>query len=163
WLRRVAKHASRLGLVLNATGFDIAQAQLEIARKHWNDDNAKFSDCNTTIRFLKHSLADPLPWDSGHFHIVLCNYVVLNHLDRGTLPKAINELCRVANHRVIATLRAVAGPATGCIIGAEEVLQYHHDCARGELRLRLKDGTRHVLTFNLYTAEMLEALFSAHA
>ena len=60
-------------------------------------------------------------------------------------------------------MRALASPPTGCIIGTEQVREYHQDCGRGELRLVLKDGTEHLLTFNLYSAETLKALFAPHA
>ena len=161
WVRRVAAYARRMHLSVDATGFDIAEGQLEIARRHM--DGATGASGNTRVRFLAHNLADPLPWSNGAFHLVLCNYIVLNHLDRSALPGAIGELCRVANHRVIATLRAVASPVTACIIGTEHVSQYHHDRHNGELRLVLKDGSEHVLTLNLYSAERLKALFGTRA
>ena len=112
---------------------------------------------------MTHDLADPLPWPDGHFHLVLCNYVVLNHLPKSALPRVTEELCRVGRDRVIATVRALASPPTGCIIGSEQVREYHQDCGRGELNLVLKDGTEHLLTFNLYSAETLKALFAPHA
>src|SRR5262249_55921332 len=108
WVGRVAAYARRLNLAIDAIGFDIAEGQLEIARRGmaW----ATEASAHTRVQFFTHTLADPLPWSDGEFHIVLCNYIVLNHLDRSALPAAIGELCRVANHRVIATLRAVASP-----------------------------------------------------
>jgi hypothetical protein len=60
-------------------------------------------------------------------------------------------------------LRALASPPTACIVGTEQVRELHEDCGRGRLALVLKDGTRHVLTFNLYSAETLAALFAPHA
>jgi SAM-dependent methyltransferase len=161
WIRRVAAYARRCALGIDATGFDIAQGQLKIARKLANETDDGRHGANTSIRFLAHDLAHPLPWTDGQFHVVLCNYIVLNHLDRSALPGAIAELSRVANHRVIATLRAVASPVTGCIIGTEKVSEYHQDSRTGELRLVLKDGSEHVLTLNLYTAEKLKDLFEA--
>ena len=161
WIARAAAYARHVDLDIDATGFDIAEGQLEIARARMAQTAAASS--NTRARFVTHNLADPLPWSDREFHIVLCNYIVLNHLDRGALPGAIGELCRVANHRVIATLRAVASPVTACIIGTEHVLQYHHDRHSGELRLVLKDGSEHVLTLNLYSAESLKALFGTQA
>jgi SAM-dependent methyltransferase len=162
WIKRIAAHACRLGLGVQATGFDISQEQLDIARKRVQGVSTVRAGANR-IQWLVHDLANPLPWSTGHFHVVLCNYIVLNHLHRSELPEAIVELCRVASGRVIATVRALASPATGCIIGTEQVSEYHQDCRRGELRLVLKDGSEHFLTLNLYTAEMLKALFSAHA
>jgi SAM-dependent methyltransferase len=161
WIGRVAAYARRVHLDIDAVGFDIAEGQLAIARRRMA--GAAGAAANTRVRFLIHNLADPLPWSDGAFHVVLCNYIVLNHLDRSALPGAIGELCRVANHRVIATLRAVASPVSACIIGTEHVSQYHHDRHRGELRLVLKDGSEHVVTLNLYSAERLKALFGTQA
>ena len=161
WVGRMVAYARGVNLAIDATGFDIAEGQLEIARRRmaW----ATGASADTRVRFFTHNLADPLPWSDGEFHIVLCNYIVLNHLDRSALPAAIDELCRVANHHVIATLRAVASPVTACIIGTEHVSRYHHDRRSGELRLVLKDGSEHALTLNLYSAERLKALFGARA
>jgi SAM-dependent methyltransferase len=163
WIRRIADYAQRLGLGIDATGFDISKGQLEIARKQIEKLKERDPGKHKKIRFLVHNLADPLPWAVGHFHIVLCNYVVLNHLPKAAIPGVVEELCRVAGYRVIATVRALASPATGCIIGTEQVREYRQDCGRGELRLVLKDGTEHRLTFNLYSAELLGAMFAAHA
>ena len=76
----------------------------------------------------------------------MCNYVVLNHLPKSALACAIGELCRVATFRVIATVRALAGPATACIVGIDQLRDYREDCGRGKLTLVLKDGTEHLLT-----------------
>ena len=95
--------------------------------------------------------------------MALCNYVVLNHMPKSALPRVAKELCRVASDRVIATVRALASPPTACIIGTEQVREYHQDCGRGELALVLKDGTEHLLTFNLYSADTLQAVFAPHA
>jgi ubiquinone/menaquinone biosynthesis C-methylase UbiE len=162
WVKRTAAYAHRLGLEFEAVGIDISKGQLEIARKQIEKPEARHATGRQSIEFLVHDLADPLPWDDGHFHIVLCNYVVLNHLSKSALPRAVGELCRVSAHRVIATVRALGSPPTGCIIGTEQVREYHQDCGRGELRLVLKDGTEHRLTFNLYSAEMLKAVFAPH-
>jgi hypothetical protein len=93
----------------------------------------------------------------------MCNYVVLNHLPKSALACAIGELCRVATFRVIATVRALAGPATACIVGIDQLRDYREDCGRGKLTLVLKDGTEHLLTFNLYSADTLKALITPHA
>jgi hypothetical protein len=49
---------------------------------------------------------------------------------------------------VIATVRALAGSATGCIVGLDQLRDYCEDCGRGKLALVLKDGSEHLLTFN---------------
>lgn len=163
WIRRIAAYAHRQGIDVEATGIDISEGQLEIARGRAQSFKARHPDARWTLEFSHHDLAEPLPWPDGHFHMVVCNYVVLNHLPKSALARAVKELCRVATCRVIATVRALAGPATGCIIGTEKVREYHQDCGRGELKLALKDGTEHLLTFNIYSAETLRTLFSPHA
>jgi len=162
WIRRIAAWADRLGLDIDAVGVDISGRQLEIARKQVEKLPQRHSTVGQRIRFRIRDLADPLPWPDGHFHIVLCNYV-LNHLPKDALPRVAEEFCRAATYRVIATVRALAGPPTGCIIGTEQMREYHYDCGRGELRLVLRDGTEHRLTFNLYSAEMLKGAFGRRA
>jgi SAM-dependent methyltransferase len=164
WLRRIALHAHRRGLAVQAVGFDISSGQLDIARRRADSLFARIADSNRPgLEFLEHDLLDELPWSKGEFHLVLCNFAVLNHLPRTALPTAIAELCRVASHRVVATLRALASPPTACIVGTEQVRELHEDRGRGQLALVLKDGSRHVLTFNHYSAETLAALFAPHA
>lgn len=159
WLNRIAAHANALGLAVEGIGIDIADAQLAIARK---DARILHADGKRTLTYLQHDLANPLPWPDREFHLVLCNYVVLNHLAPNVLPRAVRELCRVASRRIIATVRGLASPATGCITGTEKVRDYHQDCQRGELALVLEDGSEHRLTFNLFSAETLKALFAEH-
>jgi hypothetical protein len=150
-------------LRVDGVGFDISTGQLDIARERAETLSASIAGGESPkLEFVQHDLVDPLPWSTGHFHIVLCNFAVLNHLSRAALPTAIGELCRVASHRVIATLRALASPPTACIVGTDQVRELHEDCGRGRLALVLKDGTRHVLTFNLYSADTLKGLFARH-
>jgi hypothetical protein len=79
------------------------------------------------------------------------------------LLSAIGELTRVASFRVIATVRALAGSATGCIVELDQLRDYCEDCGRGKLALVLKDGSEHLLTFKLYSADTLKALITPHA
>jgi ubiquinone/menaquinone biosynthesis C-methylase UbiE len=160
WLRRVAGYATSVGLELDAVGFDISTGLLDIAQRQTARSDIKG---RWKISFIEHNLVHSLPWRDRHFHIVLSNYVVLNHLPKSVLPRAIDELCRVSSHRVIASVRALASPPTGCIIGTEQVREYHQDCERAELMVLLKDGTKHRLTFNMFSAENLREMFSLHA
>jgi SAM-dependent methyltransferase len=164
WLNRAVVRALRQQLDVEAVGFDISSGQLDIARKRVAGLLSRYRAVGRPkVEFVQHSLADPLPWPKGHFHMVLCNFAVLNHLPRLALAPAIAELCRVSSHRVIATLRALASPPTACIIGTEQVRELREDCARGQLAVVLRDGSKHVLTFNLYSAETLKALFASEA
>jgi SAM-dependent methyltransferase len=164
WTRRIAARACRQGLDVEALGFDISTGQLAIARKRAESFLNRFpGQSRPNFQFLEHNLTDSLPWVDGQFHMVVCNFGVLNHLPSGALPRVVRELCRVGTDRVIATVRALASPPTACIVGTEEVREYHQDCGRGQLALVLKDGTQHRLTFHLYSAETLRALFAPHA
>ncbi len=164
WTKRIAEYAHRSGLGVAVVGFDISKAQLDMARK----EAAKFlggcpNGVKPTLQFIEHDLANRLPWVDEYFHLVLCNYTVLNHLAKDTLPGAIRELCRVTAGRVIATVRAVGSPPSACIIGMEQVREYRNDPTRGQLALVLKDGSQHTLPFNMYSSEALEALFAPYA
>jgi len=162
WARRIASYANRLGLGIHAIGFDISERQLEIARNHPENLTEDEPDITRKLEFLYHDLAEPFPWTAHQFHLVLCNYVVLNHLPKSVLPRAIEQLCHVGAYRVIASVRSVGSPPTGCIIGTEKLREYHQDCRRGELAIELKDGSKHLLTFNIYSAETLRSLFAPH-
>ena len=164
WLNRVAAYAHRQGgFDIEAVGVDISKGQLEIAHTRVASSNPRDCAQRCKITFLEHDLSDPLPWPDQHFHIVLCNYAVLNHLPRTALPRTIRDLCRVASHCVIVSVRALASPPTGCITGTEQMRDFRQDCGRGELKVLLKDGTEHRLTFNLYSAVTLRAMFAQHA
>jgi SAM-dependent methyltransferase len=162
WTKRIAEYAHRTGLSVSIVGFDISKTQLEKAR-HQAACIATRRENGASIEFREQDLSQPLPWSDGHFHVVLCNYAVLNHLSKHALPLAIAELCRVATHRVIATVRAIGSPASACIVGIEQVQDYRHDTERGELALVLKDGSEHRLSFNVYPAAALAAMFAEHA
>src|SRR5262249_9622093 len=128
WIRRTASLVHRQGLGVDALGFDLSTRQLEIAQKRADSPRAANPEMKgVQLRFLQHSLADPLPWADGQFHIVLCNFAVLNHLPKTAVPGAIAELCRVAQHRILATLRALGSPPTACIVATEQVREYHQD------------------------------------
>jgi SAM-dependent methyltransferase len=162
WTKRITEYAHRTGLGVSVVGFDISKTQLEKAR-HQAACIATRRENAASIEFREQDLSQPLPWPDGHFHVVLCNYAVLNHLSKHALPQAIAELCRVATHRVITTVRAIGSPASACIIGTEQVQDYRHDPDRGELALVLKDGSQHRLSFNVYPAAALAAMFAEHA
>lgn len=163
WLKRVADYADTLGCELEAVGFDVSPGQLQLASELLGGAHEVELAGTRNIELLVHDLETPLPWNAGAFHIVLCNFVVLNHLSRQGFPAAVEELCRVAGQRVIATLRAVGGPPTSCITGPDEVADFQHDRAQGQFRISLKDGTEHHLTLNLYSAGELRARFAEHA
>lgn len=164
WIRRIAAHAAVQGLRVEATGFDISSGQLAIARQHAKRLTASLpAERRPTIEFIEHNLANPLPWADGAFHIVLCNYVVLNHLPRAALSSAVAELCRVSSYRVVTTVRALASPPTACIAGLEQALDVHQDLAAGELAIALRDGTWHRFTFNIYSADQMKTIFSPFA
>ncbi len=164
WSKRIADYSRQIGLRVSIVGFDISRAQLEIAR----EEGRRYLDglsngSRPELDFQEHDLSKPLPWDNGHFHLVLCNYTVLNHLTQHSLPLAIAELCRVSTGQLIATLRAVGSTPTVCITGMERVREYRHDPSRSNITFTLDDGSQHALPFKIYSAQALEGLFSPHA
>jgi SAM-dependent methyltransferase len=160
WTMKTADYARGVGLAVEAIGCDISKVQLAIAQA--KADQVRFHSSGQprmSIQFAVHDLRRPLPWDDGHFDLVLSNFAVLNHLRSDELPLTVAELCRVARRRVIATLRALGSPATACIAGLEDVASYHLDLDREELSLVLRDGSRHVMPFNLYSAAQIRRHF----
>jgi SAM-dependent methyltransferase len=165
WTRRIADYANRIGLGITIVGVDISTTQLEIARKEAVGYLANFSKVPTkpVLEFQERDLSKPLPWETGSFQLVLCNYTVLNHIAEHALPAAVGELCRVSSGRVITTLRAVGSAPSACIIGMEHVRHYRHDPNRGHLALTLDDGSQHRLPMKMYSARALEAMFLPYA
>jgi SAM-dependent methyltransferase len=164
WTKKIAEYARRNGLAVAVVGFDISRTQLDLARSQAAELFSRYpNDAKSTLEFLEHDLEKPLPWENGYFHIVLCNYAVLNHIAESLLPRAIAEICRVASVRVMATMRAVGSPASACIIGMEHVREYRNDPSCGQLSLVLKDGSQHRLPFNMYSAQAIEGFFAAHS
>ncbi len=158
WTIRASIYACQRGLSVEATGCDLSRAQLLIAQASL-DASYSTLPAQAKIRFVTQDLAQALPWPDAHFDLVLCNFAVLNHLRSNELPSAVSELCRVARREVMATFRAVASPPTACIIGLENVASYHLDEQAEELSLVLKDGSRHVLPFRLYSSREIKAVF----
>ena len=164
WSKRIADYSRQIGLCASVVGFDISSTQLEIARHEGRRYLDGLSNgAKPALDFQEQDLSKPLPWDDGHFHLVLCNYTVLNHLTLHSLPLAIAELCRVSTGRLIATLRAVGSTPTVCVTGMEHVREYRHDPGRSNLSFTLNDGSQHALPFKLYSAQALDGLFSPHA
>jgi len=164
WTKRIANRALRQGLKVEAIGFDISSGQLAIACKQADYFCSSFpEDLRPRLQFIEHNLAMPLPWDDGQFHLVLCNFAVLNHLRSTVLPSVVSELCRVSSFRTISTVRALASPPTACIVGLNQACEVHQDSDAGELTVVLKDGTRHRFPFNLYSAEKLKTAFAPFA
>lgn len=163
WMKRIAEYTSSLGCGLEAVGFDVSSGQLQLAHDLLKRMPVGRAGGTRSVRLLVQDLEAPLPWRDGAFHIALCNFAVLNHLTKQALPTAVQSLCRVASHRVIATLRAVASPPTSCITGADDIVDFRQDCVRGEHRVTLNDGTEHRLTLNLYGAGALAELFAKHS
>jgi hypothetical protein len=161
--RLKALRAGDNALGLHAVGFDISSGQLAVARHKAERFRARVADDGIDLTFRRHDLCQRCPGATAIFTSCYAPTVVLNHLPKRALPRAIAELCRVSCLRVIATVQALAGPPTGCIIGLEQLGDYREDCSRGLLTLVLKDGSAHRLTFNLFSAEMLKTLFATGA
>src|SRR5262245_19802061 len=56
WVRRIAAYSNRLGLGIDAVGFDISQRQLEIARNHPENLRNCEPDPRRKLEFLYHDL-----------------------------------------------------------------------------------------------------------
>jgi SAM-dependent methyltransferase len=164
WTMKMADYAGRLGLAVEAIGCDISKVQLAIAQEKADEVCGHNSGrAAMAVRFMVQDLRCPLPWCDGHFDLVVSNFAVLNHLRSDELPSAVAELCRVARRRVISTFRALGSPPTACIVGLEDVASYRLDLDREELSLVLRDGSRHVMPFNLYSAAQIRRLFESRS
>jgi SAM-dependent methyltransferase len=125
WLRRVVTHAHRLGFSkITARGFDVALAQVQVARRLARD-LARLPGVNLT--FEVPDLLDQLPEPDTSVDITLCLYSVLSHLPVSDLPKVASELARVTRGHFITTVRSIGSTPTAFVDSIEGARQFKLD------------------------------------
>ncbi len=112
WVRRLVTRARMLGFPsITARGFDVSQAQIEVARRMARD---LVGQPGVTLTFDVADLTGPLPEEDSSIDLTLCLYSVLNHLPTSTLPQIAAEIGRVTRGHFVATVRSI-GRYTHCV------------------------------------------------
>ena len=155
WLRRLVTRALMLGFKqITARGFDVAGAQIEIAR-HLARDLASMP--GVKLRFEVSDLESRMPEADASVDITLCLYSVLSHLRVTSLPGVARELGRVTRGDLLSTVRAIGSTPTIFVDSLEKVRQFRHDHSQDRCDVELSDGQRLSLRSHLFTAQELRS------
>jgi SAM-dependent methyltransferase len=160
WLRRLVVYARRLGFAaITARGFDVAEAQIHIARR-------KASDLTrlpgVALRFDVANLMDRLPEADASVDLTLCLYSVLSHLPVASLPTVATEIARVTQGHFIATVRSTGSTPTIFVDSIEKARSFRLDHDRNRFEVELGNGARVAFNSHLFTACELRDHFRPH-
>jgi SAM-dependent methyltransferase len=158
WLRRLVTHARLLGFSsITARGFDVAQAQIETARRMAHD-LAELPGVNLTFDVA--DLTRPLPEPDASVDITLCLYSVLSHLPVARLPEVSAEIARVTRRYFITTVRSVGSTPTIFVDLIEKARHFKLDHSLDRYEIELSNGRRIAARFHLFTACELRSSFA---
>ena len=158
WLRRLVTRALMLGYrKITARGFDVASAQIEIARFLARDLS---STPGVDLSFEVSDLESRMPEADASVDITLCLYSVLSHLRVTSLRGVAKELGRVTRGHFVSTVRSIGSTPTVFIDSLEKVRHLNLDHARDRCDIEFLDGRRLSLRFHLFTANELKTCLS---
>lgn len=156
WLRRIVTEAHRLGFTrIEATGFDIAEAQIDRARELTRDVRHL---PGVSLSFEMRDLTRPLAEADRSFDLTLCLYCVLNHLPQDGLPAVIDELARVTGGAFITTVRTIGSVPTAYVDSLDHTRMFRQDNQMDRFEAELLDGQHLSLPSHLFAAREFEAL-----
>jgi SAM-dependent methyltransferase len=160
WLRRLVTHARRLGFAnITARGFDVAQAQIEVAR-HMGHELAGCPGVNLTFDVA--DLTSRLPEADASVDLVLCLYSVLSHLPVTSLPDVSAELARVTRRHFITTVRAIGSTPTIFVDSIDKARHFSLDHNADRCEVEFRSGRRIAVPFHLFSARELGNCFGQY-
>lgn len=160
WLRRMVARARELGFTaITARGFDIAQVQIQAAKRN-AEDLAHLQ--GLSLKFDCSDLLSPLPEATGSVDITICLYSVLSHVAVRDLHKVLAELARVTRGRFIATVRAVGSEPTVFVDSIDKARDFHFDHNRNRCKVRFRNGSDIEFPAHLFACEELRKLVTEH-
>jgi SAM-dependent methyltransferase len=160
WLRRLVTHAHLLGFsAINARGFDVAETQIQIARRMAHD-LAGLPGVNLTFDVA--DLTDRLPEADGSVDMTLCLYSVLSHLPAASLPKVSAEFARVTKGHFVTTVRSIGSTPTIFVDSIEKARHFKLDHNLDRCEVELCGGHRIALSFHLFSESELRDCFARH-
>ena len=119
WLRRLVTRALMLGFRrITARGFDVASAQIDIARLLARD---LISTPGVDLSFDVSDLESRMPERDASVDVTLCLYSVLSHLRVTSLRGVARELGRVTRGHFVSTVRSIGSTPTVFIDSLEKV------------------------------------------
>jgi SAM-dependent methyltransferase len=160
WLRRLVTRAVELRFAtINARGFDVAEAQIETARRA-GGDLARLP--GVSLKFDVADLTSPLNEADGSVDLTLCLYSVLSHLPVASLPCVASEIARVTRGHFITTVRAAGSMPTIFIDSIDKARNFRLDHSQDRYHIELRNGRCIDLRSHLYTACELRKAFGRH-
>jgi SAM-dependent methyltransferase len=157
WLRRLVIRAKLLGFTsIKARGFDIAETQIEAARR-LSQDLAR--QPGVELSFEVGRLGEPLPEADRSVDLTLCLYSVLSHLPVAELPGIAAEFARVTRGEVIVTVRSIGSTPTIFVGSLDQARSLKYDHAGNRCDVELESGRRFSVGFHLFGACELRRLF----
>src|SRR5579862_664835 len=160
WLRRIVIRARELGFgSITARGFDIAQVQIQTARRN-AQDLAHLP--GVKLRFDCSDLLSPLAEATGSADITICLYSVLSHVAVRDLPKVLAELARVTWGTFFATVRAVGSEPTVFIDSIDKARDFHFDHEHNRCTVEFRNGSHIEFPARLFGGEELRKLMAEH-
>jgi SAM-dependent methyltransferase len=160
WLRRLVTHARVLGFSsITARGFDVADAQIQTARRMARD-LAALEGVNLT--FDVGDLVGRLPEADGAVDLALCLYSVLSHLPVASLPGVVAEFARVTRGHCITTVRSIGSTPTILVDALDKARHFQLDHTANRCEVELSGGRRIALSFHLFAARELRLCFAPH-
>jgi len=138
---------------ITARGFDVASAQIDIARLLARD---LISMPGVDLSFGVSDLESRMPERDASVDVTLCLYSVLSHLRVTALRGVAKELGRVTRGHFVSTVRSIGSTPTVFIDSLEKVRHLNLDHARDRCDIEFLDGRRLSLRFHLFTANELK-------
>jgi SAM-dependent methyltransferase len=160
WLRRLVVHARSLGFSdITARGFDVADAQIETARRLARD---LAEAPGVRLTFEVADLTGRLPEADASVDFFLCLYSVLSHLPVASLPAVAAEIARVTSGHFITTVRAVGSTPTIFVDAIEKASHFKLNHTLDRCDVELTGGHHFSLGFHLFAAPELRDCFAPY-
>jgi SAM-dependent methyltransferase len=160
WLRRLVTYARLLGFsTITARGFDVAEAQIQIA---WQKAADLAELPGVTLRFDVADLGDRLPEACASVDVTLCLYSVLSHLPVASISTIAAEIARVTKGHFIATVRSSGSTPTICVDSIEKARRFKLDHERNRIEVELDNGSHIAFGLHLFTAREMRNHFRPH-
>jgi len=156
WLRRLVTEAHRLGFKkIEATGFDIAEAQIAKANELTRDIR-RLPGVSLTLEVR--DATQPLSEADRSADLTLCLYCVLNHLPAEKLAATVAELARVTRGLFVTTVRTIGSIPTAFIDSLDHARGFLQDNEHDRFEVELLDGQHLSFPSHLFAADELRAL-----
>lgn len=158
WLLRVVLRARALGFQrIDAEGFDISSAMIDLARDGARSSTSGIPEARFTVCDIEQGLA---AYRDAPADLVLCLYGVLNHLPAQRHEAVATQLARAATGSLLVTARTIGSMPSIFVAGVEDAIDFRRDHQRDRLCVALKDGRHIEFGMHLFSASELKSLFA---